>query len=59
MWSGAGHDTVYMNNVCKEGAAVFFIPNTGISHEPSEFAETEDIVLASELLTILLENRNK
>lgn len=57
MWSGAGHDTVYMNPVCKEGAAVFFIPNTGISHEPSEFAEIEDIALASDLLKTLLENR--
>lgn len=43
MWSGAGHDTAYMNNACKEGAVVFFIPNTGISHETSEFAKTEDI----------------
>lgn len=56
MWSGAGHDTVYMNNVCKEGAVVFFIPNTGISHEPSEFAKIEDIKLASELVEKILKN---
>lgn len=55
MWSGAGHDTVYMNEVCRYGAIVFFIPNTGISHEPSECAEVEDINLAVCLLGKLLE----
>ncbi len=56
MWSGAGHDTVYMNKICKEGAAVFFIPNTGISHENSEYAKTEDITLACHILENLIKS---
>ena len=54
MWSGAGHDTVYMNDVCNKGATVFFIPNTGISHEPSESAKVEDIALGTCLIEKIL-----
>ncbi|MCL2383669.1 MAG: M20/M25/M40 family metallo-hydrolase [Oscillospiraceae bacterium] len=60
MWSGAGHDTAYLNEVCAEGAAVFFIPNTGMSHELSEEAEIEDIEIASKIIEkIILERQAK
>ena len=59
MWSGAGHDTAYMNSICEVGAAVFFIPNTGISHEPSEYAKVEDIVIGTQLIEkIILERQD-
>lgn len=57
MWSGAGHDTAYMNNVCREGAVVFFIPNTGISHETSEFAKTEDVAIGVDVVINFIKQR--
>ena len=58
MWSGAGHDTAYINDICEEGAVVFFIPNTGISHESSEFASIDDISIAANVLGGIIVNRH-
>jgi hydantoinase/carbamoylase family amidase len=38
--SGAGHDTQAMTSVCPAG--MIFIPSAGGSHNPDEFAESED-----------------
>ena len=57
MWSGAGHDSAYINDISEEGAVVFFIPNTGISHETSEFASIEDISIGANVLGSIIANR--
>jgi len=57
MWSGAGHDTAYMTHICAEGAAVFFLPNSGISHEPTEYATIEDISIGARVLEQIVQNR--
>lgn len=46
--SGAGHDTMALAAVCP--AAMIFVPSTGGSHSPSEFAEWEACVRGADTL---------
>jgi N-carbamoyl-L-amino-acid hydrolase len=49
MVSGAGHDAQMMARVCK--TAMIFVPSVeGISHNPAEHTEREDLLLGAELL---------
>lgn len=49
MVSGAGHDAQMMARVCK--TAMIFVPSIGgISHNPEEHTEKEDLLLGAELL---------
>lgn len=49
MVSGAGHDAQMMARVCK--TAMIFVPSIGgISHNPTEHTEKEDLILGAELL---------
>ena len=53
MVSGAGHDAMHMANICP--TTMLFIPcRGGISHNPAEFAENEDICKAIEILAEIL-----
>jgi N-carbamoyl-L-amino-acid hydrolase len=50
MPSGAGHDAMNMAHITAAG--MIFIPcRGGISHNPEEFADTEDIVAGVDVLT--------
>ena len=46
--SGAGHDTMVLGRLCP--AAMCFIPSTGGSHSPREFAEWEACVAGADVL---------
>ncbi len=49
MMSGAGHDAMYMAQLCPTG--MIFIPSqSGISHHPKEYSHFEHILLAANLL---------
>ncbi|HJS28074.1 MAG TPA: Zn-dependent hydrolase [Anaerolineales bacterium] len=48
MNSGAGHDTMAMASVCPAG--MIFIPSSGGSHSPTEFARHEDCVNGANVL---------
>lgn len=53
MNSGAGHDAMHMPAVCP--TTMLFIPcRGGISHNPDEFAKTEDICAGIEVLAEML-----
>jgi len=46
--SGAGHDTMSLAQICPAG--MIFIPSTGGSHNPNEFARWEDCVNGANVL---------
>ncbi|NUM47747.1 MAG: Zn-dependent hydrolase [Anaerolineales bacterium] len=46
--SGAGHDTMSLAQICPAG--MIFIPSTGGSHNPGEFARWEDCVNGANVL---------
>ena len=48
MTSGAGHDTMSLAQICPAG--MIFIPSTGGSHNPNEFARWEDCVNGTNVL---------
>jgi N-carbamoyl-L-amino-acid hydrolase len=48
--SGAGHDTMALTSVCPAG--MIFVPSTGGSHSPREFAEWEDCVNGANVLLL-------
>lgn len=49
MVSGAGHDAQMMARICR--TAMIFVPSVGgISHNPEEHTEKEDLLLGAELL---------
>ena len=51
MNSGAGHDAMHMTKICP--TTMLFIPcRAGISHNPAEYASTEDICRGIEVLAI-------
>ena len=53
MNSGAGHDAMHMPAICP--TTMLFIPcKGGISHNPAEFAKTEDICAGIEVLAEIL-----
>lgn len=53
MNSGAGHDAMHMPAICP--TTMLFIPcRGGISHNPAEFAKTEDICAGIEVLAEIL-----
>lgn len=53
MNSGAGHDAMHMPGICP--TTMLFIPcKGGISHNPEEFAKTEDICAGIEVLAEIL-----
>ena len=53
MNSGAGHDAMHMPAICP--TTMLFIPcKGGISHNPEEFAKTEDICAGIEVLAEIL-----
>ena len=55
MPSGAGHDAQMLARVCP--SAMIFVPSVeGISHNPAEFTEPQDLVLGTDiLLQVLIE----
>ena len=54
MMSGAGHDAMHMAKLCP--ATMLFLPcRGGISHNPAEFAELDDICCAIEVLAEILQ----
>ena len=49
MPSGAGHDAQMLARVCPSG--LIFVPSVkGISHNPSEFTETDDLIAGANIL---------
>ena len=49
MPSGAGHDAQMLARVCPSG--MIFVPSVkGISHNPAEFTETEDLIAGANIL---------
>ena len=49
MPSGAGHDAQMMARICPTG--MIFVPSwEGISHNPAEHTEPEDLVAGAQLL---------
>ena len=49
MPSGAGHDAQMLARVCPSG--MIFVPSVkGISHNPSEFTETDDLIAGANIL---------
>ncbi len=53
MNSGAGHDAMHMTAICP--TTMLFVPcKGGISHNPAEFAENEDICAGIEVLAEIL-----
>ena len=53
MNSGAGHDAMHMTKICP--TTMLFIPcRAGISHNPAEYASTEDICRGIEVLAEVL-----
>jgi N-carbamoyl-L-amino-acid hydrolase len=49
MPSGAGHDAQMLARVCPSG--MIFVPSVkGISHNPAEFTETEDLIAGASIL---------
>ena len=58
MNSGAGHDAMHMPAICP--TTMLFIPcRGGISHNPAEFAKTEDICAGIEVLAEILKREAK
>jgi N-carbamoyl-L-amino-acid hydrolase len=55
MPSGAGHDAQMLARVCP--SAMIFVPSVeGISHNPAEFTDPEDLVMGTNiLLQVLIE----
>jgi N-carbamoyl-L-amino-acid hydrolase len=58
MPSGAGHDAQMLARVCP--SAMIFVPSVeGISHNPAEFTDPEDLVMGTNiLLQVLIELSN-
>ena len=55
MPSGAGHDAMHWADVVPTG--MIFIPcREGISHNPAEYTEMDDIVTGAEVLDKVLRN---
>ena len=53
MNSGAGHDAMHMTKICP--TTMLFVPcRAGISHNPAEYASTEDICRGIEVLAEVL-----
>lgn len=58
MMSGAGHDAMHMAKLCP--TTMIFIPcKGGISHNPAEYADNEDICRGIEVLAELLKREAK
>ena len=58
MNSGAGHDAMHMPAICP--TTMLFIPcKGGISHNPAEFAENEDICAVIEVMAEILKREAK
>ena len=60
MPSGAGHDCMWLNEICQSG--LIFVPslNKGISHHPDELSSWNDIYIALKLMfKIVLQSANE